>query len=263
MDKSETNIRTISRALSILRVINRSGSLRLTDIAAMTEIPYPTTLRIVRALIEEGVIEQEATRKWYRPTALSRTLSYGFQNHDRLVTTARDYITELTSTIHWPISIVTRVGNAMVVRDSTSTITPMTFNHYYPGWQVPLIISASGRAFLAHSEPEVLHELAALYDMRGPQWEGSMIRAFITGDDAKQIREQGYAAVARTDYSANPGKTSSIAVPLFQQEELLGTLTMVFFASAMQLNDAIERFVEPMQKTSAQIGSAMADLPDE
>lgn len=259
MDKNESNIRSISRALSILRVINRAGSLRLTDIAALTEIPYPTTLRIVRVLVDEGVIEQEPTRKWYRPTALSRTLSYGFQNHDKLVTAARPYITDLTSVIHWPISIVTRVGNAMVVRASTSTITPMTFNHYYPGWQVPLIISASGRAFLAHSKPEVLQELAALYEMRGPQWEGPMIRAFTSGEDAKLIRAQGYAAVARTDYSANPGKTSSIAVPLFQQEELLGTLTMVFFASAMQLSDAIERFVEPMKNTSAQIGRAMSN----
>lgn len=77
MDKNESNIRSISRALSILRVINRAGSLRLTDIAALTEIPYPTALRIVRVLVDEGVIEREPTRKWYRPTALSRTLSYG------------------------------------------------------------------------------------------------------------------------------------------------------------------------------------------
>ena len=149
--EQESSIRSISRALAILRAINRRGSLSLTEIANAVQLPYPTTLRIVRALVDEGVIEREPTRKWYRPTALIQSLAYGFQNNDQLVMIARPHIVALTEKVHWPISIVTPVGNVMVVRDSTSTMTPFTFNHYYPGWQVPLAVSASGRAFLALS----------------------------------------------------------------------------------------------------------------
>ena len=253
----ENSIRSISRALAVLRAINRTGSLTLTEIAQATDVPYPTALRIVRALVEEGVIEREPDRKRYRPTALIQGLSYGFQNHDELVVTARPHIVALTQKVHWPISIVTRVGNAMVVRDSTSTQTPLTFNHYYPGWQVPLTVSASGRVFLAHSSPEVRKELIAYYRTDAAGAEAATLTAFEEQGEAERIVAQGYAAVARTGYSANPGRTSSIAVPLFIGDALSGTLTLVFFAAAMPLAEAVDRFVAPLRDTAARIGADM------
>lgn len=253
----DNGIRSISRALAVLKAINRTGALTLTEIALATGVPYPTALRIVRALVAEGVIEREPHRKRYRPTALIQSLSYGFQNHDRLVLTARPHIVALTQQVHWPISIVTRVGNAMVVRDSTSTQTPLTFNHYFPGWQVPLTVSASGRAFLAHSSPAIRKELIAHYRTDATGAEAERLTAFDEQGEAERIVAAGFAAVARTGYSANPGRTSSIAVPLFIGEELAGTVTLVFFAAAMPLAQAVERFVQPMQETARKIGEDM------
>jgi IclR family mhp operon transcriptional activator len=256
--EQDGSIRSISRALAILRAINRKGSLSLTEIAKAVDVPYPTALRIVRALVEEGVIEREPTRKWYRPTAMIQALSYGFQNNDQLVTVARPHIVALTQQVHWPISIVTRVGNAMVVRDSTSTMTPFTFNHYFPGWQVPLSVSASGRAFLAHSEEAERRELIAYYEAHGTEGEVATLRAFEQQGEVARIRAQGYAAAARNAYSASPRRTSSVAVPLFQEDMLLGSLTMVFFSAAMPLDTAVERFVGALQTTARRIGDDMA-----
>lgn len=229
----------------------------MTQIAQAVDLPYPTALRIVRALIEEGVIEREPTRKRYRATALVQALAYGFQSHDALVTQARPHIEALTKSVHWPISVVTRVGNFMVVRDSTSTQTPMTFNHYYPGWQVPLIQSASGRAFLAHTSREIRDTLIAHIEDSGTEHEIRMLRAFESIGEADKIRRQGYAAVARTAYSANPGRTSSFAVPIFCEEEVLGTLTLVFFAAAMTLDDAVTRYLPHLRATAHSIGTDM------
>lgn len=256
----DNNIRSISRALAILRAINRTGSLTLTEIAKAVDVPYATALRIVRALVTEGVIEREPDRKRYRPTALVQSLAYGFQNHDQLVVTARPHIVALTQEVYWPISIVNRVGNAMVVRDSTSTQTPLTFNHYYPGWQVPLTVSASGRVYLAHCPAHVRKELIAYYRADASSAELATLQAFEDTGEADRIVNQGYAAVARTGYSANPGKTSSIAVPLFIGDELSGSVTLVFFAAAMPLADAVGRFVEPMKRCAARIGADMLKL---
>ncbi len=253
----DSSIRLIGRALDILRVINRQGAPSMAEIAKALDLPYPTALRIVRALIEEGVIERESTRKRYRVTPLVQALSYGFQNHDRLVTRARGPIRALTEKVHWPITVVTRVGNVMVVRDSTSTQTPMTFSHYYPGWQVPLIQSASGRAYLANTQREARESLVAHIEASGSEAEIGMLRHFEQSGEVERIREQGYAAVARTAYSANPGRTSSFAVPLFAGEDLLGTLTLVFFASAMSLADAVARYFPDVQRTAQQIGADM------
>lgn len=253
----DASIRVIGRALNILRVISLQGAPTMSEIALAVDLPYPTVLRIVRALAEEGVIEREPTRKRYRVTAMVQALSYGFQSHDVLVSKARPHIEGLTRTVHWPASIVTRAGNFMVVRDSTSTQTPMTFNHYFPGWQVPLIQSASGRAFLAHACPTVREELVAHLEASGTVEEVRMLRAFEANGEPDKIRAQGYAAVARTAYSANPGRTSSFAVPIFCEGEVLGTLTLVFFAAAMSLNDAIERYLMQVRGVAISIGTEM------
>ncbi|PKB14589.1 IclR family transcriptional regulator [Novosphingobium kunmingense] len=258
MAEQDAPIRSISRALAILRVINREGSVSLMDIAKAVELPYPTTLRIVRTLVEEGVIEREPARKWYRPTALIQSLAYGFQNNDLLVTVARPHLASLTEQVHWPVSLVTPVGNVMVVRDSTSTMTSFTFNHYYPGWQVPLIASASGRAFLAHASAETRRHLIAYNESHGSEGEVAMLHAFEHRGEMERILALGYATGARNAYSASPRRTSSVAVPLFQDGELLGSLTMVFFSAAMPLNQAVERFVPGLQATATAIGVDMA-----
>ena len=258
MDK-DGSIRAIARCISVLQAINRNGALTLTQIAESSGVPYPTATRIVRTLIDQGLIEREPSRKRYRPTALVQTLSCGFQNHDRLVVAARPHIVELTHRLGWPISIATRVGRVMVVRDSTSSLTPLTFNHYHAGWNVPLLASASGRVYLAHAEPEEQRELLTYLVEDGEGLDALLIKEFQSGTTIDKIREQGFAAVARTSYSANPGKTSSIAVPLFGDGRLLGSLALVFFASALPLAEAIARFLPDLRKAASEIGRAMEE----
>jgi len=253
--QSEKNgsIRAITRSVAVLQAINRSGSLTMTRISEAVGLPYPTATRIVRTLIEVGLIEQEPSRKRYRPTALVQTLSCGFQNHDRLVSTARPHIVELTHLIDWPVSVVTRVGQQMMVRDSTSTLTSLTFNNYYPGWQVPLLSSASGRVYFAHASAQERAELLRQYAIDHQGLDSLILREFRDGDAVEKILEAGFAAVARTAYSANPGRTSSIAVPLFESGSLLGSLALVFFAQASSIPKAIERLLEPLRATARAI----------
>ena len=122
-------IRSLVRGLEVLQTINREGSLTLTRICKLTGLPYPTVFRIMQTLIAEGFVESEPARKWYRPTILAKTLSSGFPEESRLVAVARPYIVELTEKFAWPISITTRVGNMMMVRDSTHSLTSLTLSN--------------------------------------------------------------------------------------------------------------------------------------
>ncbi|WP_226634370.1 helix-turn-helix domain-containing protein [Novosphingobium profundi] len=251
-------IQSLSRSINVIQAINRYGSLGLTEISSAAGIPYPTAYRIVNTLIEEGLIEREPTRKRYRPTALIQTLSCGFQNHDRLVNVARPLIQGFTRDHHWPLSVVTRVGSKMVVRDSTSTQTTLTFNNYYPGWQVPLLASASGQVFFSFSDEAEQAELLSQSQRIHEPLDTVILRDFQSGKAQVRIRECGYAAVARTPYSATPGKTSSIAVPIFDGHgDLLGALAFVYFANSMPLSQAIERYLEPMLGVSARIADGL------
>ena len=248
--RDNDGIRAVSRGIAVLQAINRFGSLTLSEIVDHLKLPHPTVTRILRTLQEQGLIERHPSRRnKYRPTALCQTLSYGYQNSDRLVTCARPHIVELTKKFGWPISVATRVGKAMVVRDSTSSITTLTFNNYYPGWQVPLLTSASGKVYLAFADAESRKMLLSpLECMERERLEAECVK----------IKADGYAAVARTQYSLNPGLTSSVAVPLIEGATHHGSLALVFFARAMELSDAVTRFLRPLRETARMICDDMA-----
>jgi IclR family mhp operon transcriptional activator len=253
-------IRSISRSICVMQAINRHGSLTLMEISQQAKVPYPTACRIVQTLLVEGLLEREPNRKRYRPTALVHTLSHGFQDDDRLVSTARPLIVALTKKIAWPVTITTRVGQKMMVRDSTHTLTSLTFNNYYPGYTLPILECATGRAYLAFCSDEerenVLDSMKAIETERPVGAE--VMPFFESGLMVKDIRAQGFATKGRNPYTENPGKTSSIAIPLFDGEELVGSLAVVFFSVAMKMEKAIETFLPDMQRTAGEISIALS-----
>lgn len=258
-------IRAITRSISVLQAINRHGSLTLMEIAHEAKVPYPTACRIVQTLLVEGLIEREPDRKRYRPTALVHTLSHGFQTDDRLVCAARPHIVALTEKISWPVSITTRVGQKMMMRDSTHTITSMTFNHYYPGYTLPILESAAGRVYLAYC-PAAEREniLDGMKSVEGEAPLGADVLPFFeSGVMVRDIRSHGYATKGRNPYTENPGKTSAIAVPLMNGAELIGCMSVVFFSVAMKMEKAVEDFLPDLIRTAEAIGrdlSAGRDL---
>ncbi|WP_084591962.1 helix-turn-helix domain-containing protein [Novosphingobium sp. MBES04] len=192
-------IRSLSRSIHVIQAINRYGSLGLSEIAKAANVPMPTAFRIINTLIEEGLVERERERRKYRPTALIQTLACGFQNHDRLVNAARTVMSDFTHLHHWPLSIVTRVGNRMVVRYHTAAQTTLTYNNYYPGWQVPILASASGQVYVAYTDEltraRLIDSAAELEEAYGQY----MLEQFQSGAATRRIRADA------TPRSRSPG----------------------------------------------------------
>lgn len=257
-------IRAISRAISVLQVINRHGSPTLMEIAQSVGLAYPTACRIVQTLQVEGLVEREPDRKRYRATALVHTLSHGFQTDDRLVTAARPHIVALTRRIAWPVTVTTRVGHRMMVRDSTHALTSRTFNNYYPGYTLPLLECASGRAYLAYCEAEERENiLEGLRAFDGGGLPGAeVLPLFENGLLIREIRAQGFATRGRNPYTENPGKTSSVAVPVFEGDRAVGSVAVVFFAVALKMQQAIESLLPDLracaEATSRDLAAAAA-----
>ena len=161
-------IRAITRGLSVLQAINRGGSITMMEIARTSRVPYPTACRIVQTLLHEGMIEREPARKRYRATALVQSLASGFHDDSRLVAIARPHIDTLCDRLLWPISITSRVGAHMMVRDSTHTKTSLTLNNYYPGFTLPIMECSSGKAYMAFcSDAEREHLIEGLRTIEG------------------------------------------------------------------------------------------------
>jgi IclR family mhp operon transcriptional activator len=251
-------IRSISRSIAALKAINRHGSLSMMEISKASEVPYPTACRIVQTLLYEGLIEQEPARKRYRPTAMVQTLAHGFQQDDRLVKAARPHIVELTRRFGWPVSIATRVGRNMMLRDSTHANTSLTFEQYYPGFTLPILDSASGKLSMAFAPEE--ERLMILKWMRVSQEIDLQYLATAQASlDVERIRRQGYAVQGRNHFNLTPGKTSSIAVPIFRNGVFEAAMTMVFFVTAMKLEVALESYLEELKSAASLISHDLSE----
>ena len=251
-------IRSITRAISALQAINRHGSMTMMEIAKAAQVPYPTACRLVQTLLYEGLVEQEPARKRYRPTALVQTLATGFQHEDQLVSVARPHIVELTKQIGWPVSIAVRVGRDMMLRDSTHANSSLTFEHYYPGFTVPVLDSASGKLSMAFAADED-REMILRFMRISQEIDIDYLSTAELGLNVDQIREEGYATQGRNHFNLTPGKTSSIAVPIFKNGHLEAAMTMVFFVAAMKLSDALENYLDHLKQAAAAISHELSN----
>ena len=256
MEKNTTtqqSIRSISRALHVLQAINRHESLTMTQISKIVNLPYPTTCRVVYTLVGEGVIEREVSRKYYRATALAQSLSCGYQAQARLVAIARPHIVKLTQETGWPASIASRVGPVMVIQDSTHGLTAMTFSDYHPGYSLPIASSASGLVYLAYTAPEDRERIIEQIKRKAVHGEEAISMGDLQEQRFRMILEDGYASFIRNPHTKDPGKTSSIAVPLYRNDELIGAMTLVFFSTSLRVADAFGKYKKLLFETQANI----------
>ena len=253
-------IRVISRTLEVLKALNRGRSLTLTEISQSCHLPYPTVIRIVQSLVYEGIVEMEPHRKAYRPTALAQTLSYGYQDENAFAAKARTSIVDLTNKIGWPVAILTRVGESMVIRDSTHSLTTMTFSNYYPGFAMPIWATASGKVHLAYCEDDERDRIINNLQLKHQNdIDTALLDKKLLNDLIVHIRDVGYAALSRNQHTVNPGKTSSIAVPLYRHGDYFAAMTIAFFASAMKPDDAVAKYLPDIQATQHEIGQQASE----
>ncbi len=252
-------IRSISRSIAVLQIINRYGALSLMEIARKSNLAYPTTCRIIQTLINEGMVECESTRKFYRATALVHTLSQGFQNQDDLVNTAHPFLVALTRKLGWPVAIATRVGDSMMLRDTTHGLTALTSNIYPPGYTVPLLECASGHLYLADMDED---ERMDLFESLAPDaaLDGEAPLPSDFERTVMRIRKDGFATYEHGTHPPHGDHAFSVSVPFHRDASLAGALSLVVLASSMAMPEGILRYLPDLQATAAHISDAISAL---
>lgn len=260
VESSKSVNRSVTRALKVLQVVNRAGSLNMMQIAKAVDLPYPTTCRLVNTLVEEGVIEQETLRKHYRPTALAQSLSCGYHAHSRLATIARPHIQAMTCETGWPVAVTSRISKYMVIQESTHALTTMTFSEYTPGYAMPILSSASGLAYMAFVSPIIRKDILEQTDFDQVDNHASDIIEQRGEAYFESIRNEGFAFYVRSPHTKDPGKTSSIALPLFKGNDVAGSMAMSFFARVMTVEEAYAKYGELMRKTQMAISKDLEQM---
>ncbi len=251
-------VRSVSRSLAILQAVNLSGSLSLMQIARAVRLPYATAGRLVLTLVHEGMIEQEPDRKNYRPTVLVQSLASGYQDHSHLGAIARPRIVALTEKHGCPVVVSTRFGLNMIVRESTHALSHFTLSTYYPGFVYPLVQSAAGMVYLAFSSSRE-RDLSRQALEQSPEVDRADL-SFISEAALEDVRRQGYAYRGRNRFTLPEGKNSGIAAPIFHNGQLSGTLALIFLASAIRMDKAVDLYAQDVMDAARAIGHDLDQL---
>ena len=242
-------LRGVVRTLEVLRAVNDDPGAGVSALAQRTRIPRPSLYRILETLCELGYVQRRADGEGYAPTMLVRSLSDGFNDETWVRAAALPVMEALQKEIVWPTDIASFFDGAMYLRETTRRHSPLTIDTARVGLRLPMLRSATGRAYLAFCSDA---ERAAIVDR---------LRRSRAPEDAL-ARDDRYVSnlvtmTCRKGYGERHGeifpKTGAIAVPVMHGKRVLCCLNISFIASALTPAEAAVRYLEPLNAAARKI----------
>lgn len=249
-DNDKCGIRSVSRALRLLNLMNRAYCSGLHDLHQQSGLPKPTVFRILATLQAEGYVETEGGGQGiYRVTSKVCQLSAGYSEKSLLVDVAAPIMLETTRQVKWPLGLGVLDGAVMAVRYSTMPHSPLAVCASTIGHRHGLLRSALGQVYLAYAAAEERDVLLQLISDRSfDEMERSRILARL-----EAVRHQGYG-LRRPEKA---GDSATVALPVLHNGAVIASLCMTTFGKVMN-----ERFITgyrpALEAAAAEISAAYA-----
>jgi len=241
--RSYTNVSPIQRALAVLEAANRLPEITVSALSQECGIPRPTVVRILETLCHEGFLEQLEPRGQYTLTSKVRALSAGFDDTQFAVEVLRPHADRLTRKHLWPVSVATLQGNAMVVRYSTISRSPLAHTRTTLFKKLSLTRRAHGIAYLAFCSSAERHQLLAVTEALSGAEPSTLGQSSELQRMLIHCRRRGFA-LRRAQVDVNTG---TIAVPVLgHRGAVLATLGMTFFHRVVSdsQTEALAKFLQ-------------------
>ncbi|HWL05315.1 MAG TPA: helix-turn-helix domain-containing protein [Xanthobacteraceae bacterium] len=243
-------VRSVTRALELLSLLNRDRGSSIAELHMETGLPKPTIVRLLETLVDTGYVAKDPGRAEYRVTNSVERLSAGFYGSPLIVQAARDAALDLTRRLKWPITVAVFDNDAMVVLYSTVPESPISPGRPPAFSRYRMLTRAHGISFLAFcSEEQRELIVSSLLKSKHPEDRLANSPAMI----ARLISEARKHGYAFRDSRVDPKISSSMAVPLVLNGEAIGSLGLTYFTSALSRAQAIERYVPELQKAATSV----------
>jgi IclR family mhp operon transcriptional activator len=252
------HVQGLSRGLSVLRALNVAeggwGSVR--EIAQATGLHRTTVRRLLETLVNEGLVRCSSSDDSFRLTRDVMALSEGFREEEWISQIASPVLGEMLQTVVWPSDLSTLDGDAMVIRETTHRFSPLSFHRKMVRARMPLVDTASGRAYLAFC-PDA--ERARLLDRL--EASGALAAGRRRGVERMlaQARAQGWAFNVG-EWSAQ-NHVIAIAAPICSGDQVLACINIVMLKKSVGLAAAVERYLPPLKAAIAKIERLIAASP--
>ncbi|MGW4477766.1 IclR family transcriptional regulator [Rhodococcus triatomae] len=224
-----------------------SHVLSLTELARRSGVPKTTVHRIASEFVDWGLLERAGTKYCLGMRLFELGHLVPAQRHLR--DAALPYLQELHATAQATVHLSIRDGLDVLYVDKLSGHGALELPSRVAG-RLPLYMTATGKAILAYSPPELVEQVV----------DNGLTRATqLTVGSAGRLRgqlERTRAQLFAVEVEEVVLGVGSVAVPLFSRSELIGAVSLTTATSRMN----IERMAGHLRLAGDAIGRAVREL---
>lgn len=245
-DTEYKTVRGLTRGLHLLNTLNRlDGGASVAQLAELTGLHRTTVRRLLETLQGEGYVVRSESNDSFRLSIKVRELSEGFRDDQWIATLAAPLLAELLQEVIWPTDLCTLDVDAMVVRETTHRFSRLSFHRSIVGRRLPLLLTATGRAYFAYCPDEERERIIEILIARDDaQSELARNKVFLERL-IRHTRDKGYGE--NHGHWSEERKIASIALPIQHGRQVMGCLNLVYIAKAMTIETAVSKYLPSMR----------------
>ena len=249
-EKNEVGVGAVSRLFAVLRSLGETveGGERVTQLAQRIGLSQPTTHRMLRSLMDEGMVEQDARSKRYRLSLDFFALAARAGNTGNLRELTRPAMLRLSASLGDSLFLLARSGFDAICLDRSEGPFPIRTFTGDIGGRVALGVGQGSLAILAFLPEEerdtvIQYNLPRLKDFH--LYDEVFLRT-----EVESVRALGYAGRNTGVLQGMAG----VAVPILDREGRAVAALSVATVSDRLGPDRLPTVVEMLKREAALIG---------
>ncbi len=246
-------VRALDRGLEVLGVLQTTRGASLHELHQATALPKATLIRIVATLEGRGLIWQRLADGAYLPTHTLLQRAPQINDENQLVEAASPVLERLSRKVTWPsILSAPRLAWMEVIETNRPKSYFAHISHAHVGFRINMLLSASGRAYLAYCGEKELQ--AVLQRLRASGEPGNFLahRPTMVARLLEETRRLGYGARHagfggnyNLSRSQSDDDRDSIAVPVNVGSDVIAAVNLTF----------LHKVKTPQEIVSAHLGT--------
>ncbi len=252
--ETTTGVQSVDRAVRVLEILARTGGSGVSDVAADLEVHKSTAFRLLAALEERGLVEQNHDRGKYQLGFGILRLASAMPVRLDLVKQARPVLDELAAQLGETVDLaVLREHYAVNVAEARGPSSVSAQN--WTGQLTPLHATSSGKVLLAYLDGERRTEVL---DASGlPRLTDSTVTSRSDLEDQlEQVLRTGYA----TTFEEYELGLNAVAVPVRDHTGIVVAAVSASGPAYRLVPDRIQEVAGVLETSSVRISRRMGHL---
>ncbi len=248
--KSEVGVSAVSRLFAVLRSLGETpeGGERVTQLAERVGLSQPTTHRLLRSLVDEGMVEQDGRSKRYRLSLDFFALAARAGQTGNLRELVRPALLRLSASLGDSLFLLARSGFDAICLDRSEGPFPIRTFTGDIGGRVALGVGQGSLAILAFL-PEEERETVIRYNLPRLR-DFHLYDEVLLRSEVENVRKLGYAGRNTGVLQGMAG----VAVPILDREGRAVAALSVATISDRLGPDRLPTVVELLKREAAAIG---------